>query len=269
MSEQINDLLAGLTGGRVFDMEQERYVGAPIYPDHWPGYVYTLHRHHEVVNGRPRTSASGTLIMQEHSGTHLDALCHQAVEMEMYGSVQVDPSVQTPRGFTELGIETVDPIVRRGVLLDVAGAKGVAQLEAGYLITDADLQQTAERQRTELREGDCIFVRTGWGARFQEGDEYLTAAGVGASGAQWLADRNPFLCGADNVAFDTPTNLDQDLGSLPSHIILIVRNGIYILENAFLEELAAAECREFIFMCLPLKMRGVTGSPVRPVAIAP
>ena len=264
----IDNVLSELHGGRVFDLEQERYVGAPIYPDHWPGYVYTLHRHHEVVNGRPRTSASGTIIMQEHSGTHLDALCHQAVEMEMYGNVTVDPAVQTPRGFTELGIETVDPIIRRGVLIDVAASKGVSSLDEGYLITGDDLAEAASAQGTEIREGDCVFVRTGWGARFNEGEGYLKAAGVGASGAQWLADHHPFLCGADNVAFDTPTNMDPDLGSLPSHIILIVRAGIYILENAYLEELSNEKCYEFLFFCTPLKMRGVTGSPVRPLAIA-
>ena len=207
--------------------------------------------------------------MQEHSGTHLDALCHQAVEMELFGSIRVDPTVQTPRGFTELGIETVEPIIRRGVLLDVAAAKGVSALEANYLVSAEDLSAASELQATEVREGDCVFIRTGWGARFDGGDEYLTAAGVGASGAQWLAERKPYLCGADNVAFDTPTNVDADLGSLPCHIILIVRNGIYILENAFLEELSEAECFEFIFICTPLKMRGVTGSPVRPLAIAP
>lgn len=207
--------------------------------------------------------------MQEHSGTHLDALCHQAVEMEMYGSVKVDASVQTGRGFTELGIETVEPIIRRAVLLDVAAAKGVKALEANYLITNADLQEACTRQGTELRPGDCIFVRTGWGARFKQGDDYLTAAGVGASGARWLADRAPFLCGADNVAFDTPTNVDVELGSLPAHVILIVRSGIYIMENVFLEELSAAKCFEFVLICTPLKFRGVTGCPVRPLAIAP
>jgi len=48
---------------------------------------------------------------------------------------------------------------------------------------------------------------------------------------------------------------------------LIIQNGIYIVENLLLEELAAAECWEFTFVCLPLKMQGVTGSPVRPLAI--
>jgi len=264
----IEQLVSSLSSGRVFDLEQDRYVGAAIFPAHWPGFVYTLHRHHEVVEGQPRTSASGTLMMQEHSGTHIDALCHQAIDMEMYGGVRVDPTVQTPRGFTELGVETIKPILRRGVLLDVARAKGVPFLDAGYLITDEDLEATAAAQGTTVREGDCVMVRTGWGQNFEDADGYLAAAGVGREGARWLAARKPFLCGADNVAFDVPENVDIELGSLPSHVVLIVEAGIYIIENVQLEELSAASCYEFAFMCLPLKLRGVTGSPVRPIAIS-
>lgn len=264
-----DNLVTALSSGRVFDLEQDRYVGAAIFPAHWPGYVYTLHRHHEVVEGQSRTSASGTLTMQEHSGTHIDALCHQAIDMELFGGIRVDATVQTARGFTQLGVETIAPILRRGVLLDVARAKGVASLEAGYLITDTDLQETAAAQGVSVQEGDCVLVRTGWGGNFEDADGYLKAAGVGATGARWLADRRPFLCGADNVAFDVPENVDIELGSLPCHVVLIVENGIYIVENLDLEELSVESCFEFAFLCLPLKLRGVTGSPVRPIAIAP
>lgn len=264
----VEQMVSSLSNSRVFDLEQDRYVGAPIFPAHWPGFVYTLHRHHEVVNGQSRTSASGTLMMQEHSGTHIDALCHQAIDMEMFGGVKVDPAVQTPRGFTELGVENIKPILKRGVLLDVAQSKGVPYLEAGYLITDADLEATAISQGTTINDGDCILIRTGWGANFQDSDNYLKAAGIGHEGARWLATRKPFLCGADNVSFDVPENVDIELGSLPSHTILIVENGIYIVENLQLEELSEASCYEFAFVCLPLKLRGVTGSPVRPIAIA-
>lgn len=258
-------LAAGLT---VHDLEHERYVGAAVYPGHWPGFVYTLHRRHEVVQGQRRTSASGLVTMAEHSGTHIDALCHQAVEMEMYGGVQVDATVQTPQGFTALGAETLPTILRRGVLLDVSGARGGGYLPAGYLVTAEDLQAAAERQGTTLEPGDCILVRTGWDQRFAEADTYLGAAGVSAEGARWLAARAPFLCGADNVAFDNPENVDPDLGLLPCHAVLIVEAGIYIVENLNLQGLAAAGCFEFLFVCLPLKMRGVTGSPVRPLALS-
>ena len=261
--------LAQLAGGlTVHDLEHDRYVGAPIYPGHWPGYVYSLHRRHEVVEGQARTSASGLVTMAEHSGTHIDALCHQARDMEMHGGLRVDATVQTPRGFTELGVETIPPIMRRGVLLDVSGLQGGDHLPAGYLVSGQDLQAAVEAQGTEIRPGDCVLVRTGWDRVFGDGDAYLGAAGVSADGARWLAARQPYLCGADNVAFDNPDHVDPDLGSLPSHTVLIVEAGIYIVENLDLRSLAAAGCSEFLFVCLPLKMRGVTGSPVRPLALS-
>jgi kynurenine formamidase len=207
--------------------------------------------------------------MQEHSGTHIDALCHQAIDMEMYGGIRVSPENQTARGFLDLGIETVDPIMRRGVLLDVARSQGVPRLDAGYLITADDLAQAALESGIDIREGDCVLVRTGWGKHFGDGDSYLDAAGLGADAARWLASKRPFLCGADNVALDHPEAVDAELGVLPCHSVLIVQNGIYIVENLNLEELAAASCHEFAFVCLPLKMRGVTGSPVRPLALSP
>jgi kynurenine formamidase len=207
--------------------------------------------------------------MQEHSGTHIDALCHQAVEMEMFGGVKVTPEVQTSRGFTELGVETIEPIFRRGVLLDVAASHGVDLLPDGYLVTEEDLVEASTIAGVTLREGDCVLVRTGNGRRYQDPDPaaYLAGPGIGPDAARWLAAHKPLLCGADNVAFDVTDHVDPDLGSLPCHTVLINEAGIYLLENLNLEELSAAGVSEFLLVCLPLKFEGVTGSPVRPVAL--
>jgi kynurenine formamidase len=264
----VHDAVEMLSTGRFFELEHDRFIGAPIFPAHWPGFIYTLHRRHEVFSGQARTSASGTITMQEHSGTHIDALCHQAVDMKMYGDIEVTSDVQTPHGFTELGAETIPPIFRRGLLLDVPGVLGVDALDPGYLITGDDLARTEQEQGTTVGAGDCVLVRTGNGRRFIDSERYLAGPGVGRGGAVWLAERRPFLCGADNVAFDVPDNADPDVGLLPCHTELIVRAGIYIVENLNLEELAEVGCHEFVFTCLPMKLRGVTGSPVRPVAIA-
>jgi kynurenine formamidase len=153
------------------------------------------------------------------------------------------------------------------VLLDVAAALGVDCLETGYLVTDVDLDLTVKVQGTTVGEGDCVLVRTGNGQRYDDPESYLAGPGVARSGAEWLRARRPYLCGADNVAFDQPDNPDPDLGSLPCHVVLIYEAGIYIVENLRLEELAAAGHHEFLFVCLPLQLQGVTGSPVRPVAL--
>jgi kynurenine formamidase len=91
---------------------------------------------------------------------------------------------------------------------------------------------------------------------------------MSADASDWLASRQVLAVGADNVAWDA-TVPDAERGSLPGHVILIVRHGIYIIENLLLEDLTAAGRREFVFICLPLKMVGVTGSPVRPLAVVP
>jgi len=255
---------------RIYDLEQPRYFGAPIYPGHAPGYFYTLHRRHERVIGEARTGASGFMYTTEHSGTHIDALCHQAEDLHLYGGREVDASVQTPYGFTELGVETIAPLITRGVLLDIARQRGVDHIGAGNPIRRDEVEAAAQNEGVSIGEGDVVLLRTGNGALWHDPSVYLQAGGVNAEASTWLADRGVRAVGADNVAWDEVGVVDPDLQvTLPGHVILLVRNGIYILENLFLEGLARDECYEFTFICLPLKLRGATGSPVRPVAVAP
>src|SRR3954447_11439616 len=133
-------VISELLGARVYDLEQPRYAGLPIHPNHGPGVSLTLHRRHERGAAEARTGASALLVMAEHTGTHIDALCHQAYDGRLYGGVEVTPRVQTPTGFTELAIDTVAPIVRRGVLLDVAGATEVGPSELELAARDVEIR---------------------------------------------------------------------------------------------------------------------------------
>ena len=257
------------SNARIYDLEQPRYFGAPIFPSHAPGYVYTLHRHHEQGMAETRTSASGFMYTTEHSGTHIDALCHQAENLRLYGGRKIDPGIQTSQGFTELGAETIAPIITRGVLLDLARYRGVDRIGAGNPMQRDELEAVAQKQGVSISEGDVVLVRTGNGALWHDPATYLQAGGVSGDASSWLASRGVRAVGADNMAWDEVGVVDPNLKvTLPGHLILLVRNGIYILENLFLEELARDQCYEFTFICLPLKLRGATGSPVRPVAIA-
>jgi kynurenine formamidase len=204
--------------------------------------------------------------MPEHSGTHIDALSHQAENMLLHGGVHVDSGVQTSAGFRVHGIETLEPLVGRGVLLDVAGSHLLPQ---DHAITLQELEHAAGVAGVEVRSGDVVVVRTGYGALWADAPQYLHAAGVSASGSRWLVDHGVRAVGADNMAWDVIGPPDPDLGvTLPGHMLLLVRAGIPIIENLNLEELAEARVHEFAFVCLPLKMRGATGSPVRPIALA-
>lgn len=258
------------TSSRVYDLEQPRYFGAPTFPSHAPGFVYSLHRRHEPDPNQARTSASGTIYMTEHSGTHIDALCHQAEEMHLFGKQEINPQIQTSTGFTALGVETIPPLVARGILLDAARLRGVERIEAGNPITRGELETTALTEGVTIGAGDVVLVRTGNGALWQDAPAYLNAGGVNGDASSWLAGLGVRAVGADNVAWDEVGVVDPELHvSLPGHLILLVRHGIYIIENLNLEELARDRCYEFNFICLPLKMRGATGSPVRPIALAP
>src|SRR5205807_10024882 len=175
----------------------------------------------------------------------------------------------SPHGFTELCVETIAPLITRGVLLDIARHRGVDHIGAGNPIKLDELEAAAQKQGVSIGEGDVVLVRTGNGAQWQDPAVYLQAGGVSGDASSWLASRGIRAVGADNVAWDEVGLVDPDLKvTLPGHVILLVRHGICIIENLFLEELARDQCYEFTFICLPLKLNGATGSPVRPVAIA-
>jgi kynurenine formamidase len=264
-------LIDQLSRARVFDLEQPRFAGMPVHPAHKPGYFYGLHRRHRdsyrPAQFGPRTGASGVLTMMEHSGTHIDALCHQASDLTFFGGVKVD-EVERADGYRALGAETMRPLLGRGVLLDVAGWKGVDLLPQNYAITSDDLEACAQARGVEVRQGDVLLVRTGFAKCWDDEATYLNAAGVSKSGNIWAADRRVAAVGADNMAWDSMQERDPDTNMmLFGHAHLLVTHGIHIIENLHLEELAAAGHHEFCFVGVPLKFRGATGSPIRPLAL--
>jgi kynurenine formamidase len=257
---------------RIFDLEQPRTAAMPIHPAHQQaGYSYLLHRHHEdeyrPEEAGPRTGAAGVIICGEHTGTHIDALCHQSDALVLYGGVPVE-DVQSSRGFTQRGVEEIPPIVAPGVLLDVAAKEGVESLEPGHVVTAEDLEACRGEQGVAIEPGDVVLVRTGNGRYWDDAGRYLAGPGMDAGASYWAADRGVVAVGADNAGWDVPGLKDPELGCmLPGHLILLARRGIYIIENLNLEELAAARRHRFDFVCTPLKFVGATGSPVRPLAL--
>jgi kynurenine formamidase len=256
----------------IFDLEQPRTAKMPIHAAHQQaGYSYLLHRHHEdeyrPEEAGPRTGAAGVIICGEHTGTHIDALCHQSDALVLYGGVSVG-DVQSSRGFTERGVEEIPPIVAPGVLLDVAGKEGIESLEPGHAVTAEDLKECCEGQGVSVEPGDVVLVRTGNDRYWDDPGRYLAGPGMDASASYWAAEKQVLAVGADNMAWDVPGLKDPELGCmLPGHLILLARYGIYIVENLKLDELAAAGYHRFRFVCAPLKFVGATGSPVCPLAI--
>lgn len=263
----VNGIADQIVRCRLVDLEHPRRIGDPSHPAHWPGLSLFLHRRHEPMLGEARSSASGVIVAAEHSGTHIDALCHQAENLRLVGEIEVDSGIQGPSGFSVLAMDSVAPILAPGVLLDVAGQRG-SPLPEGYLITPQDLEASAAAAGVRVEAGAVVLIRTGYGALWSDHERYLKAAGLSGPGAQWLANRKVRAVGVDNVALDVLGHVDSDLkSSLPCHLVLIARNGIHIIENLDLEELASCGAREFAFVCLPLKIVGGTGCPVRPIAL--
>jgi kynurenine formamidase len=199
-------------------------------------------------------------------GTQFDGFAHQSIEYSHYNCFKTD-EIATRTGFTKLGIEKVGTLMTRGVLLDIAALKGVDMLGDSYEITVADLEQALQRENVRLQAGDAVILHTGWGrlwgkdnARFLKGNP-----GIGVAAAEWLAKQDPMLVGADTPPVEVNPNPDPQV-SLPVHQIMLVVNGIHLLENLKLDELAAKKVYEFALVLQPLKLRGFSGSTVAPTA---
>jgi kynurenine formamidase len=200
-------------------------------------------------------------------GTQLDGFTHQTIEDKVYNCHKVD-DISSRGGFTKLGIDKVGALITRGVLVDVAGLKGVDMLPDSYEITVPDLEQALQRQNMKLQPGDAVIIHTGWGKLWgKDNPRYVkTCPGIGIAAANWLVQQDPMLVGADNWPVEVAPTPDPQI-SLPVHQIMLVVNGIHILENLKLDELAAKRVHEFAFMMQPLKIKGGTGSTVAPIAV--
>ena len=219
--------------------------------------------------GRNRRASNEELVVSEigQVGTQFDTFSHQMIGTSMYNCVTLE-SAASRTGFTKLGVEQVGALMTRGVLIDVAALKGVATLGETYEITPKDLQDALAAQKLTLQPGDAVLIHTGWGtlwgkdnARYQR-----VSPGIGTAAAEWLAKQDPMLVGADNSAVEISPNPDPDLAG-PVHQIMLVVNGIHLLENLRLDELAARRAYEFALIVEPLKIQGGTGSTVAPIAV--
>lgn len=265
-------LLDAIDGGlRVIDLGRQLTVGMPQSPNH-PAYWHSLPRRHgDMVRADGGSAANDMITMGTHVGTHIDALAHVSQDGRLFGGLDAAEALQGGR-YAELGAHTIEPMVRRGVLLDVPGTLGVERLEAGQEITVADLETTVAHQDVTIGAGDVVLVRSGWAQHFDsgDGDAYrgLTAGvpGVSEAGATWLAGKQIHAAGADTIAFERLAP-GAGHGLLPAHRVMLVENGIYLIETMNLEELARDGIHEFCFVLSPLPFFGATGSPVRPLAV--
>ncbi len=269
-----SDLLRAMKAAKVVELNHVWDTRSPVLSFN-PPYVASLINTHRQTNGWiPEISFASDMMYfsGQHGAPTIDAIGHIGHNGKLFGGLVAEQNEQ-PSGLTALGIENYpkERLVNRGVLLDVARYKKVDALPPGQEITGADLEATAKAQGVEVRAGDSVLIRTGWGQFFGDKAKYMgLRPGPGESAAQWLAARKVFLSGADQLTYE----VYPEKGTVfPAHRILIADSGIYIVENMNLEELgetlAARKNHEFVLVLNPLRLRGMTASPLNAFAVVP
>jgi kynurenine formamidase len=210
---------------------------------------------------------SGDVIsMYTHSGTHVDTLNHMGYGGRIWNGFTEEEHLGA-RHWRVAGAEQHPPIVARGVLVDVAGAHGVDMLPDSYGISGDEVADVLARQGTEVRPGDVVLVRTGRIRHWPDAERFIPdEPGLNRDGAEFLARAGAIMLGADNVGFEQTPSADPENWQVV-HTFLLAEAGVPIIEILDLEELAAEGVFEFAFFGACIKIRGATGSPIRPIAI--
>lgn len=252
-------------GIEVIDLAQPFEDGMPSSPTH-PGFRFALReRHGDVVRPGGLTGSHELLTMGGHVGTHMDALCHVAVDGHLFGGVAVADALAGGRYRTH-GIDQVAPLVRRGVLFDVPRHRGRDRLAAGDPVGVDDLLASGPPPAP----GDVALIRTGWASLWSDPAAYVGdergVPGVDVDAARWLAGRGVTAVAADTLVLEhVPAG--KEPSSLPVHRVLLTEHGINLVEAMNLETLAARGVGEFLFVGAPLNIVGATGAPIRPLAL--
>ena len=287
-----DDFIRSVQRARIFDLSHTWDENSPIAGVN-PPYSMVLNATHAGTRGTfdPDGQLSFTSEIQQWSGQHgapsIDAIGHIGHNGRLFGGVDAAAATSDTRGIGRSGVGAhldiahypKELLVNRGVLLDVARflQKNDQPLPPAFNITDEHLAETARHQGVRIRRGDTVLIRTGWGRLFT--DDPVTykgdnAAGVGVAGARFLVKAKARVVGNDTLTFEVrpPLAFPPEVPLFqvfPVHMILIPDNGINIIENYFLEEIAAAKEYEFLLVVPPLKIRGGTGSALRSFAMVP
>jgi kynurenine formamidase len=267
--------------GRMFRLARERFPGMPLFPGH-PAFSVLAYRTPQglratgertwgVDNDACLGYMSELVMGTTHSGAHIDAHAHMTVgddDRWHGGSARTDLGDFGPlRG----DASEIPPLWRRGVLYDVPAHRGVDALGAGEAVTADEVEAVEAAQGVAAGAGDVALFRTGC-LRFWPDPDGLAAhkgAGPDISAARLLAGRDVVAVGSDTETFEVQPAPDPGVPANPQpvHTLLLIERGIYIMEGLDLEELAAQRVHEFLFVALPLAIRGATGSMIDPVAL--
>ncbi|HEY7040508.1 MAG TPA: cyclase family protein [Methylomirabilota bacterium] len=213
------------------------------------------------------------MVFHGYTITHVDAPSHYFWDGTLYNGRSCN-AVTSREGATVNSVEVLrDGVVSRGVLLDVARTRGVRWLEAGVGVMPEDLEAAEQAAGVRVESGDILLVRTGYyGRRMEEGPVHPLKAGnpaLHAACCPWLRERGVAMIGTDTHNDVTP--LPYPAMGNAFHVVCLVAMGLWLIDNANLEDLAQTAARlnrwEFLLTVAPLRLHNVTGSPVNPIAV--
>lgn len=281
MSESNNlALFSKIRTGKVYDLGVEYFTGMPSFTalgdppylfwlTHTPrGTVVGDHTHLGAEMNNKVSYTGDAISMYTHTGTHIDALNHFGLHGKIWNGYAADEHLGD-RGWDKAGAEKIPPIIGRGVLIDMPAYKGIDVLPGNYVISLDELQQAIKAQHLQINKGDIVLIRTGLMKYFYSDKEKFMNSGPGMSmeAIKWLVEQKGVMTlGADNLSLEALPSKDSS-NWLPGHTYLLAQKGSMFIELVYLEDLAAAKVHEFLFIGLPLKLRGASASPFRPLAI--
>ncbi|QMU67529.1 cyclase family protein [Streptacidiphilus sp. P02-A3a] len=274
--QAVRDAVATVRTGRRFSLAlplQQQGVQTGMIP----GRVNPLHTmvalNWEMFGPGAIATSDDVVTLGLQAATHWDGLGHVSHGNRIYNNRPANTAVTAHEGALHSGVEKAGPVLGRGVLLDVARARGLRRLPPGHLVTTQDLDAAQELARTEVRAGDIVLVRTGQVQLYLGGDRDgygYPSPGLSLRTPEWFHAHDVAAVANDTLTFEIfPPEIDGLY--LPVHALDLVEMGMMQGQNWNLEELAE-DCAQdgryaFLLSAPPEPFTGGVGSPVVPVAV--
>lgn len=276
--ERAAAILTRVDGSRSYDLSIDYFVGMPsfqaagdpgyqIFMSHTPAGTVVDNLNGVGEAGNRHVCYSGDVVfMYTHTGTHIDSLSHFGVDGHIYNGFAVEENLGS-RGWVKGGAEVIPPIITRGVLLDIAKSHGVGCLPDSYAITIDDCKQVLDDADLTLENGDVAMIRTGRMGYWPDGSKVLgNPPGLSLEAAKWLTGQGIAAIAADQECVEVGPSQHED-NWLPGHCHFLAEAGVPMIELVNLEELSRDGVTEFCLIAAPIRLRGASGAPVRPIAM--
>ncbi len=272
--DKVKSAIGLVKSGRIINLSHEIYNGMPGRQAIHGPFFYLLSQRvydHRPPFRKPTRNKFGAALsrmeMVDHLGTHIDSLNHISFDNKFYnGNDAYDLSAVF--GTTKLGIDETPPIVTRGIMVD--STEGREIMEHDEPVKLKQVQKYLSERDINVQPGDAIFFYTGTGRLWHEpqkyNEYYERSPGIGMELAKWLAEKKVGVTGSDTPSTEvSPPEIEGT--RLPVHQYLITKQGIRLIDNINLNELAAEKISEFLFVLSPMRIKGSTASPATPIAI--